>query len=92
MAVSRAERRSEREPRVVEVFGAEQAPIALDLVELTELAWHDTYGDVAPPESVIEDMLTVSEGTIEGLVQAALLAVIDWRDLTVAAEQLRNRP
>ncbi len=65
MAVGRAERRSEREPQVVAVFGEEQAPFALDLVDITELAWHDCYGEVAPSRSVIEDMLTVSEGTIE---------------------------
>lgn len=31
-------------------------------------------------------MFTLSDGTIEGPVQAALLAVTDWRDLKVAAE------
>jgi hypothetical protein len=92
MAVGRAERRSEREPQVVAVFGEQQAPIALDLIDITELAWHDCYGEVTPPQSVIEDMLTVSEGTVEGLIQAALLAVTDWRDLNVAAEEQRNRP
>jgi hypothetical protein len=39
---------------------------------------------------VIEDMLSVSEGTIEGLIQAALLAVTDWRDLSAAATERRN--
>ena len=87
MAVGRAERRSEREPQVVAVFGEQQAPIALDLIDITELAWHDCYGEVTPPQSVIEDMLTVSKGTVEGLIQAALLAVTDWRDLNVAAEE-----
>jgi hypothetical protein len=40
---------------------------------------------------VIEDMLMVSGGTIEGLIQAALLALTDWRDLSVAAEEQRSR-
>jgi hypothetical protein len=92
MAVGRAERRNEREPQIVAVFGKEQAPFALDLIDITELAWHDCYGEVTPSRSVIEDMLTVSDGTIEGLIQAALLAVTDWRDLKVAAEGRRNRP
>ena len=92
MAVGRAERRSEREPQIVAVFGEEQAPIALDLIDIIELAWHDCYGEVTPPQSVIEDMLTASEGTVEGLIQAALLAVTDWRDLNVAADELRNHP
>lgn len=90
MAVSRAERRREREPRVVAIFGKQQASLALDLFDITELAWHDCYGEVTPPESVIEDMLTLSDGTIGGLVQAALLAVTDWRDLNVVAEERRS--
>lgn len=92
MAVGRAERRGEREPQIVAVFGKEQAPFALDLLDITELAWHDCYGEVTPPTSVVEDMLTVSDGTIEGLIQAALLAITDWRDLKVAAEERRNSP
>lgn len=91
VAVGRAERRREREPRFVAIFGEEQASIALDLLDIFELAWHDCYGEATPPRGVIEDMLTVSDGTIGGLVQAALLAVTDWRDLDVAAEERRNR-
>jgi len=91
MAVSRAERREERTPRAVAVFGEERAPFALDLLELTELAWHDCYGEITPPEDVIEDMLLLSEGSIERLIEMARLGVIDWRDLKVAAEEFRNR-
>jgi hypothetical protein len=91
MAVGRAERRKEREPQIVAVFGEDQAPVALDLLDITELAWHDCYGEVVPPRSVIEDMLMVSGGTIEGLIQAALLGLTDWRDLSVAAEERRSR-
>jgi hypothetical protein len=90
MAVGRAERRRERTPRVIELFGEEQAPFVLDLLELTELAWHDCYGEVTPTDDVIEDMLLLSEGSIERLIQAARLAVADWRDLKVAAETLRK--
>ena len=91
MAVGRAERRREREPQFVAVFGAQQAPVALDLFDLFELAWHDCYGEVTPSLGVVEDMLIMSDGTIEGLVQAALLAVTDWRDLNVAANTRRTR-
>ena len=63
----------------------------LDLLELTELAWHDCYGEVTPPEDVIADILLLSEGRIERLVQMARLAVTDWRDLRVAADAFRNR-
>ncbi len=89
MAVGRAERRERRRPRVVEIFGEDQAPVALDLLELVELAWHDCYGHVAPSEELVEDMLLLSEGRIEQLIYAARLGVTDWRDLKVAADELR---
>ncbi|MDF1597553.1 MAG: hypothetical protein P1T08_15855 [Acidimicrobiia bacterium] len=91
MAVSRAERRSDRRRRVEEVFGEDLAPIALDLLELTELAWHDCYGEITPSEDMIEAMLVLSEGRIERLIEAARLGVVDWRDLKVAADAFRNR-
>lgn len=72
-------------------FGADAASIALDLLELIELAWHDCYGEVAPPADVMADIFVVSEGTLEGLVVAGHLAVIDWRDLRVNADELRSR-
>ena len=90
MPIGRAERRAERESQVVALFGPQQAPSALDLIDIIELAWHDCYGEVTPPPSVIEDMLTVSDGTIAGLIQAGLLAVTDWRDLAVSADDRRN--
>lgn len=92
MAIGRAERRKERQPQIVAVFGDDEGQLALALLDIVELAWHDCYGEVTPPPSVIEDMLTLSNGTIGGLIQAALLAVTDWRDLSVAAEDRRNRP
>jgi hypothetical protein len=91
MAVSRAERRKDRTPRAIAVFGENLAPFALDLLELTELAWHDCYGEVTPSEDIIEDMLLLSEGSIERLIQVTRLGVTDWRDLKVAAEKFRNR-
>lgn len=91
MAVGRAERRREREPSVVAFFGEAQASVALDLLDIFELAWHDCYGEVTPPPGVIEDMFTLSEGTIGGLIRAALLAVTDRRDLKMAADELRPR-
>ena len=90
MAVGRAERRAQRTPRVVAVFGEEAAPFALDLLELTELAWHDCYGEITPPEPVVDDMLLLSEGDVARLIQVARLAVADRRDLQLAAEELRD--
>lgn len=76
---------------MVSLFGEDRASVALDLLELTELAWHDCYGEVSPSEGIIEDMLVLSEGSLERLIEAALLGVTDWRDLRVAADALRNR-
>ena len=90
MGVSRAERRSERHPHVVAVMGVDGADAALDLLELVELAWHDCYGEITPPDAVVEDILVLSRGTLPGLIGAAHLAIIDWRDARVAADALRD--
>ncbi len=92
MAVGRAERREVRRPRVEAAFGGDKARFALDLLELTELAWHDCYGEITPPEAVIEDMVLLSGGSIERLIQAVLLGLTDRRDLTLAADRVRNGP
>jgi hypothetical protein len=90
MAISRADRRTEREPLVLAVFGTGAASSALDLLELVEFAWHDCYDEVTPSDEVIADMLVVCEGTLEGLIRAARLAITDSRDLRVAADNLRS--
>lgn len=64
MAVSRADRRREREGRVVAVFGKYRAARPLDLLELVEVAWHDCYGYLRPPEEIIDDMLLLSDGSV----------------------------
>jgi hypothetical protein len=92
MAVSRADRRNEREPRVLAVFGADRTPRALDLLELVEFAWHDCYNEITPPEEIIDDILLLSDGRLDRLIVAARLAVSDWRDLKVAAEDRRRQP
>ena len=88
MAVSRYERRLVRQSRVSAVF-AEGSEAALDLLELVDLAWHDCYDDITPPDDVVDDMLLLSDGSLAGLIRAAHLAVSDWRDLRVAAEEHR---
>ncbi len=86
---SRGDRREERRARFDALFG-KSADAALDLLELTELAWHDCYGDVSPPDGVIEDILAVSEGRIDLLARSARLAVEDFRDLRVQADAVRG--
>ena len=90
MAISRAERRVERKSRVVALFGEARAASVLDLLELTELAWHDCYGEITPSEEIIDDILLCSEGDMAKLIQAALLAVTDWRDLKLQAQDKRS--
>ena len=89
MTDSRADRRRGRSGRARQLFGGD-AEVALDVLELAELAWHDCYGEVTPPDSVIEDIWIVSAGDLPELVRAARLAVTDYRDLRMAADQLRG--
>ena len=88
MAVGRVGRRSARRGRVAEVFTDEHVDRALDLLELVELAWHDCYAEVSPPETVIDQILVVSQGDLGALIAAGRLAVTDRRDLQLAAEAL----
>ena len=86
---SRAMRREQRRPRAEAAFGS-AAAAALDLLELTELAWHDCYGEVNPPDEVVEDMFAVSKGRLDLLASAARLAVEDRRDLRLQADAIRS--
>jgi len=88
MAISRAERRNARSDRATELFGA-HADAALDALELLELAWHDCYRELSPPEQMIEDIWVVSDGDLALLIAATRLAVTDFRDLRVSADSLR---
>jgi hypothetical protein len=90
VAVSRAERRKERQPRVRAVFADRDVKSALDLLELLELAWHDCYHEISPSEEIIDDVLLLSDGSIDKLISAARLAVTDWRDLKMAAAAFRG--
>jgi len=89
MAVGRAERRADRRTKVAVLF-ADRTDRALDLLELLELAWHDAYGEVSPPEDLIDDILLMSEGNLRQLIRWARLAVEDWRDVRVAADDVRT--
>lgn len=84
----REERRSERRTKVAVLF-ADRTDRALDLIELLEMSWHDTYGENGPPEDVIDDVLLLSEGSMRFLIRWARLAITDWRDVRVAADEER---
>ncbi len=93
MAIGRAERFEERKSRVTAVFGddADTLRPVSDVLGLMEMAWHDCYGEITPSEEVVDDVLLCSGGTLDGLISAAHLAVIDWRDLSVMASDIRSK-
>jgi hypothetical protein len=84
-----AGRRAERRTKVAVLF-ADRTDRALDLLELVEMAWHDTYREITPPEDVIDDILLLSEGNLRLLIRWARLAVADPRDLRAAANGARG--
>ena len=90
MAIGRAARRAERASLVESVLGPSQASAGLDLLELTEYAWHDCYREITPPDDVILNILICSRGDLRTMIRAAMLAVVDWRDLQLWAEAVRN--
>ena len=90
MPIGMAERRAERRTKVAVLF-ADRTDRALDLIELMEMAWHDAYGEVTPPEQVVDDVLLLSEGNLRFLIRWARLAVTDRRDVRVEADKLRHR-
>jgi hypothetical protein len=91
LAIGRAARRAERSPLVESVLGESQASAGLDLLELTEYAWHDCYGEITPPDDVILNILICSHGSLATMIRAAKLAVRDWRDLYLWAEDVQER-
>jgi hypothetical protein len=92
MAVGRDKRMAERRPRLVAVFGDDDPTLrsVVEVIALLEMAWHDCYGEITPAEEVIDNVLLCSGGTVTGLVSAAHLAVIDQRDLWIAADAIRR--
>ncbi len=90
MSVGRAARRADRHGYVAAAVGAEHADAALDILELAEYAWHDCYGEVTPPDDVIEDILTCSRGDLARFAAATRLAVLDHRDLKLRAQAVRS--
>jgi hypothetical protein len=74
----------------VAIFGDALAASVLDLLELTELAWHDCYGEITPSEEMVDDILLCSKGELAHLIRVARQAVSDWRDVKVTAAEIRT--
>jgi hypothetical protein len=84
----RAERRAERRTKVAVLF-ADRTDRALDLLELVEMAWHDSYQEATPPEDMIDDILLLSEGNLRLLIRWGRLALADPSDVRAAANGAR---
>ena len=82
---------AELRPRLQSEFGAKNSVLAVKVLTLTEFAWHDSRGESSPPADVIDDILVVADGHLGRLIEAALLAVTDSRDLRLAADERRDR-
>lgn len=78
---------------MVAVFGDDTKTLkkVARVLELMEMAWHDCYAEITPPEEIVDDVLLCSGGTLGGLIDAAHLAVIDRRDLSLWASDLRGK-
>jgi hypothetical protein len=58
---------------------------------LLDLAWHDCYVESSSPDEIVEDIWTVANGDLGRFISASHLAVIDFRDLRVSADERRGR-
>src|SRR5215472_4928984 len=77
-AVGRYAHRAERSSLVESVLGKSQASGDLDLLELTEYAWHDCHGEITPSDEVILNILICSQGVALRMIHAATVAIVDW--------------
>jgi hypothetical protein len=89
MVPSSAERRRTRAARATEEFG-NRAEAALDALALLDLAWHDCYDEASPPDETVEDIWTVADGDLGRFISACHLAVMDFRDLRMSADERRS--
>jgi hypothetical protein len=75
------------------LFGPENAEAALDLLDLADMAWHDCYPkDLEVRPDVLSDILLCSRGDLATLIRVTREAIIDFRDVRLAADALRGSP
>jgi hypothetical protein len=92
MAVGSEQRRRERRPLIEASFTGAEVDAALDLLHLTDMAWHDCFGpsELEMPARVLDDVLLVAGGDLATLIRMARAAVLDFRDVRVAAAHIRD--
>ncbi len=93
MAIGMDQRRQERRPRVESQFDQGEVEAALDLLALTDMAWHDCYGprELEIPAQVLDDVLLLAQGNLAVLIRVAREAVIDFRDVRLEADDERAK-
>jgi hypothetical protein len=91
MAIGRDQRRQQRRPRIEAQFDQAEVEAALDLLALTDMAWHDCYGprELEVPAQVLDDVLLLAHGNLAMLIRVVQEAVIDFRDVRMAADYAR---
>lgn len=94
MAIGSEQRRRQRQPRIEASFVDEHVEAVLDLLHLADMAWHDCYGprELEIPERVLDDILLLADGDLASLARLTLQAVVDFRDVRVAADARRAEP
>jgi hypothetical protein len=93
MAVGSEQRRQARTPRIKEQFSPANVDAALDLLHLADMAWHDSYGprELEMPAQVFEDVLLLADGNLARLIRISRAAVLDFRDVRMAADDERAK-
>jgi hypothetical protein len=86
VAIGAEQRRRERHAQVAALYGT-HTEAALDLLDLADRAWHDSYpADLALRPDVLADVLLLAAGDLAELVRVARLAVVDFRDVRLATD------
>jgi hypothetical protein len=74
-------------------FDPREVEAALDLLALTDMAWHDCYGprELEIPARVLDDVLLLAQGNLAKLIRVAREAVMDFRDVRMDADDERAK-
>jgi hypothetical protein len=91
MAIGSDQRRQARGPLIETLFPSRDVEAALDLLHLTDMAWHDCFGprELEIPPQVLDDVLVLALGDLASLIPVARAAVLDFRDVRLAADRER---
>ncbi|MFC0549094.1 hypothetical protein [Kutzneria chonburiensis] len=88
MAVGGEQRREGRRSLVEANFSAADIELALELLPLADMAWHDCYGPsvLEMPTPVLDDVRLLAAGDLARLIRFGRTAV---RDVRIAADNER---